>query len=63
MTNEEIIEGNKLNAKFMGGKFRKSKDKIMNQERKTEFGTAAIGCWFFIATCIFIIYSLIKLIF
>ena len=27
MTNEEIIEGNKLIAKFMGGKFRKSKDK------------------------------------
>ena len=27
MTNEEIIEGNKLIAKVMGGKFRKSKDK------------------------------------
>lgn len=27
MTNEEIIEGNKLIAEFMGGKFRKSKDK------------------------------------
>ena len=27
MENDEIIEGNKLIAEFMGGKFRKSKDK------------------------------------
>lgn len=35
----------------------------MNQEKKTEFGTAAIGCWIFIATVIFIFYLIIKLIF
>lgn len=35
----------------------------MNQEKKTEFGTAAIGCWIFIATVILFIYLIFKLIF